>query len=137
MNKINKCQICDCKIHNNGEYAKPTIRGRSHASRHHYIAERFYGRTKNKQKYKARPIFKDEFTEYEKKYGLFCYECHEELLHNPIVLPESINKLKKLIRKMGYHESSKGASRKKIAQRIKLFQEIISLGIDELTTREG
>jgi hypothetical protein len=39
------CAICGCEIHRNGDYAKPTVKGRSHATRYHFVAERFYGRS--------------------------------------------------------------------------------------------
>ena len=134
---IEKCQICGCEIHRKGGYAKPTIQGRSHATKHHYVAERFYGRTKNKRKYqKVRPIFGEkDFPEHERQSGTFCYECHEELLHNPILLPADIKKLSTLVHKRKSNEIKKGDSRNKIAERIKLFQEILSLGLDEMMKR--
>ena len=129
-----KCQICGCEIHRGGDYAKPTLMGRSHATKHHYVAERFYGRTKNKRTYQeVSPIFSEkDFSEYGGKFGIFCYECHEELLHNPILLPADIEKLSELVRNRQYNEVKKGDSREKIAERIKLFHEIISLGLDEM-----
>jgi hypothetical protein len=120
-----KCQICGCTIHRKGEYAKPTVKGRSHATKHHYVAERFYGRTKNKRKYKkVKRIFnKNDFPDYQRKTGTFCYECHEELLHNPILLPADIEKLSLLVHRRKCNEDKKRVSREKIAERIKLFHE--------------
>ena len=43
-----RCAICGCKLHRSGEYAKPSVLGRSHATEHHYVAERFFGRSKNR-----------------------------------------------------------------------------------------
>ena len=132
-----KCKICGCEIHRDGDYAKPTVKGRSHATKHHYVAERFYGRTKNKRTYQeVSPIFGEkDYSEYEGQSGIFCYECHEELLHNPILLPADVEKLAKLVYERKCNEMKKGDSREKIAERIKLFQEIISLGFDEMMKR--
>lgn len=33
---MERCSICGCKVHRNGDYAKPSVKGRSHATRHHY-----------------------------------------------------------------------------------------------------
>lgn len=134
---IEKCKICGCEIHRDGDYAKPTVKGRSHATKHHYVAERFYGRTKNKRTYQeVSPIFGEkDFSEYEGQSGIFCYECHEELLHNPILLPADVEKLAKLVHERKCNEIKKGGSREKIAERIKLFHEIISLGLDEMMKR--
>ena len=53
------CVICGCRIHREGEYAKPTIKGRSHATRHHYVAERFFGRSATRKGEPREPIFKN------------------------------------------------------------------------------
>ena len=37
----NYCAICGCRLHRGGEYATPTTEGRSQATKHHYVAERF------------------------------------------------------------------------------------------------
>jgi hypothetical protein len=40
-----KCAICGCELHRiAGTYARPTVEGRSHASKHHFVSERFFGR---------------------------------------------------------------------------------------------
>src|SRR5580692_11502054 len=31
-----RCAICGCQLHRSGEYATPTVAGRSHATEHHY-----------------------------------------------------------------------------------------------------
>jgi hypothetical protein len=36
------CAICGCQLHRQSSYAKPTIEGGSHASEHHFVAERFF-----------------------------------------------------------------------------------------------
>jgi len=130
------CQICGCKLSSKkGEYAKPTPSGRSHGTRHHYIAERFFGRTTNKRKYQANPVFtKEDYQEYAGQTETFCYECHEELLHNPVFLPKDIVKFAELTKKRHYDETDKEKTeeRHKLGQRIKLLNEVISKGLDEL-----
>ena len=63
---------------------------------------------------------------------MFCYECHEELLHNPVLLPEDIERFAALVRERGLDEVEKGADRSKLAGRVKLFQEIITRGLKSL-----
>jgi hypothetical protein len=66
-------------LHRSGEYAKPTVKGRSHATEHHYVAERFFGRSKNRRGEKREPIFKKCPWRVEGKAVIFCYECQERL----------------------------------------------------------
>jgi hypothetical protein len=54
------------------------------------------------------------------------------LLHNPVFLPEDIEKFADLVRRHGLAEESKTESRNQIAGRIRLFHEVIRAGIDEL-----
>ena len=61
--------------------------------------------------------------------AVYCYECHEELLHNPILLPEDVKNFSELVRKRGYDEVEKPEHRAQIAGRIKLLHEIIEAGL--------
>jgi hypothetical protein len=127
---VETCAICGCQLHRSkNSYASPTAKGRSHASEHHYVPERFFGRSKNRKGTQRVKIFKKCPWGHEGERGTFCYECHEELLHNPILLPEDISRLASIIRKRGLEEHKKKASRDKIAGRIKLFHEIIQRGL--------
>ena len=65
--------------------------------------------------------------------AIFCYECHEELLHNPIFLSEDIKKFAALCVERGLVEQEKTESREAIAGRIKLLHEIIQTGLNALT----
>jgi len=130
------CAICGCQIHHKGEYAKPTIRGRSHATRHHYIAERFFGRSATRKGEAREPIFKNCPWGLEGQSEQFCYECHEELLHNPVLLPMDIKQFAELVRLRDLNESQKTASKDKIAGRIKLLHEVIEKGIKALLVAE-
>jgi hypothetical protein len=56
-------------------------------------------------------------------------------LHNPVLLPDDIEKLSLLVHQRRCNEDKKGNSRRKIAERIKLFHEIISKGLDEMMKR--
>jgi len=123
------CAICGCELHRGGEYAKPTVKGRSHATEHHFVAERFYGRSTNRRGTQREPIFKTCPWDVEGESAVFCYECHEELMHNPVLLPEDIQAFSELVKKRGLNEDHKTQSRDKIAGRIKLLQEVIQKGI--------
>ena len=68
----------------------------------------------------------------EEKTDVFCYECHEGLIHNVVFLPDDIRKLRELIRLRRLSEDRKTESRKKIAGRIELLHEMIATGIDRL-----
>ncbi|MDI6790919.1 MAG: hypothetical protein QME44_09555 [Thermodesulfobacteriota bacterium] len=69
---------------------------------------------------------------YERETAVFCYDCHEELLHNPVLLPEDVKKFADIVRSRGLAEDNKAESREKIAGRIKLFHEIIQRGLEQL-----
>ncbi len=68
----------------------------------------------------------------EGKTTIFCYDCHEELIHNPVFLPKDIERLATLVKERGLDEKSKTDSKEKIAGRIKLLHEIIQRGLEEL-----
>ena len=130
------CVICGCQIHREGEYARPTVRGRSHATRHHYVAERFFGRSATRKGELREPIFKNCPWGVEGQSEEFCYECHEELLHNPVLLPTDIKRFRELVRMRGLNESEKTESKDKIARRIELLHEVIEKGIKALLAAE-
>jgi hypothetical protein len=127
------CAICGCDLHRDGEYAKPTVKGRSHATRHHFVAERFFGRSANRRGTQRLPIFEKCPWGVEKQSAVFCYECHEELIHNPVFLPQDVEKFAALVKARGFGEQQKLNSREKIAGRIQLFREVIQAGIDKLS----
>jgi hypothetical protein len=60
---------------------------------------------------------------------VYCYECHEELLHNPVFTPADIERFAQLVTARGLGEDDKPESREKIAGRIQLFHEIIQAGL--------
>jgi hypothetical protein len=126
-----RCAICACPLHRTkGTYA--TFEGRRHASRHHYVAERFFGRSNNRTGAPRDRIFDECPWGLERKSNVFCYECHELLLHNPVLLPEDIQRFSELVRRRGLSEELKPAVSTKIAGRIKLFHEVISRGLDAI-----
>ncbi len=119
------CGICGCELNRNGKYASPTIEGRSHATSHHYIASRF-----------------NKLVQYfpwkaERKSEVFCYECHEELLHNPILLPKDIELFSKIVKKRKFDEGKKVENIDKHAKRIVLFHEVIAKGLQMLAVEEN
>ena len=125
-----RCAICNCLLHRiTGTYARPTVEGRSHATKHHYVAERFFGRSSNRKGTKTEGVFDSCPWGHERETAVFCYECHEELLHNPVLLPEDISLFAEVINKLGLSEERKLEDRSKFAGRIKLFHKIISKGL--------
>jgi hypothetical protein len=130
---LERCAICGCKLHRTRDtYARPTVAGRSHATKHHNVAERFFGRSSNRRGTQNEGIFEYCPWEYEGETVVFCYECHEELIHNPVLLPEAIAGFALLVTQGGFSEVEKTESRKPIAGRIKLMQKVIAAGISAL-----
>jgi len=92
------CAICGCELHRARDtYASPTIEGRSSATKHHFVAERFFGRSSNRRGTKTEGIFSTCRWGHEGKSDVFCYECHEVLLHNPVLLPEDVARFAELV----------------------------------------
>lgn len=126
---IERCAICNCLLHRAGGYAKPTVEGRSHASEHHHVAERFFGRSTNRKGTKREALFTTCPWNSERKATVLCYDCHELLLHNPILLLEDIRRFAALVERRGLSEDQKPEDLTKIAGRIALFHDLISRGI--------
>jgi hypothetical protein len=124
-------------LHRDGGYARPTVLGRSHATSHHYVAERFFGRSANRRGTRREAIFGSCPWGHEGEVVVFCYECHEELIHNPVILPEDIRRFAQLVRSRGLSEQSKPEDRSLIAGRIRLLQEVIAKGIEVVLAAEG
>jgi hypothetical protein len=116
-------------------YANATPEGRSHASRSHYVAERFYGRSANRKGLAAR-IFETCPWDLEGKSTIACYECHELMLHNPVLLEDDVKRFAEIVRARGLSETVKPENFTKIAGRIRLFQEVIARGIADLYGKE-
>jgi hypothetical protein len=128
-----RCAICGCLLHRSrGTYARDNPEGRSHATAHHFVAERFFGRSTNRKGTQKEGLFAACPWGVEGQSAVFCYECHEELLHNPILLPQDIQAFAQLVRMRGLSEDTKTTDRSPLAGRVKLFQEVISAGIAEL-----
>jgi hypothetical protein len=128
-----RCAICGCQLHRmEGTYALPTAEGRSHASRHHFMAERFFGWSNNRRGTQRDRVFEKCPWNVEGQTAVFCYNCHEELLHNPVFLPCDIALLADLVKERRLDEDVKTESKDKIAGRIRLLHEIIRRGLEEL-----
>jgi len=137
MNKQNstrseRCVICGCVLHRNGNYAQPNHEARSHASSHHLVAERFFGRNGNRPGEMRDRIFEICPWNSERVSRVFCYECHELLLHNPVLMPEDLAAFADLVRNRDLDEDEKPNDYTRIGGRIRLFHEIIATGLREL-----
>lgn len=131
------CAICGCKLHREkGTYAKPTTKGRSHASEHHLVAQRFFARSANRTD-KLEGIFIECPWKSKGETIVTCYECHEELLHNPVFTRNDIELFASLVKKRGLNEGDKETGRTKIAGRIKLLNEAIRKGLDMLNSENN
>ena len=105
--KVEHCCICGCLTHRGGEYAKPTIEGRSHATKHHFVPERFFGRSKNRRGEQRVGVFQSCPWDIEGKSAVFCYDCHELVLHNPVFLPEDLQGFAQLVKDRRLDEAEK------------------------------
>ena len=124
------CAICGCEVHRTRDtYARPTVMGRSHATKHHFVPERFFGRSRNRRGTKGERMFPSSPWGHEGESEVFCFECHEELLHNPVMLPEDIRAFAELVRVRGLSDRVKTEDRSRIADRIVLFHDVITCGL--------
>jgi hypothetical protein len=98
-------------------------------TRHHYVAERFFGRSANRRGVLTQRVFAECPRGKERHAEVFCYECHELLLHNPVLLPEDVMRLAALVRKHGLCEDEKPDDYARIAGRIRLFHDVIARGL--------
>jgi hypothetical protein len=131
--QVEYCAICGCRLHRTkNTYARPNVEGRSHATKHHYVAERFFGRSSNRRGTRIEAMFSSCPWNCEGESVVFCYECHEELVHNPVLLPKDISQFAELVKQRGLSEETKTENREPIAGRVKLFQEVIARGIASL-----
>jgi hypothetical protein len=49
------------------------------------VAERFFGRSNNRRGTQRDRVFEECPWGIEGQTAVFCYDCHEELLHNPVL----------------------------------------------------
>lgn len=131
-----RCAICNCLMHRSGDYAQPTALGRSHATSHHHVAERFFGRSANRRGEIRDRLFEVCPWDCERQQTVLCYECHEELVHNPVLLPDDIAMLAHLVQLRGLAEDAKTDDRSCIAGRVQLFHEVIARGLQSLLAEE-
>jgi hypothetical protein len=131
------CAFCGCVLQRaRGTYAQANLLGRSHATRHHLVAERFFGRSANRKGTKTDGIFSICPWEQEGVTELFCYECHEEMLHNPIFLADDIRLFSQIIKLKNLDERVKTEDRSKLAGRIALFHEVLAAGLKQVHATE-
>lgn len=128
-----RCSFCECLLHRTkGTYALATTEGRSHATKHHLVPERFFGRSSNRRGTQAEGIFELCPWDQEGITKVFCYECHEELLHNPVLLEQDVQSFNGLIRQRGLMEETKTDDRRKSAARVRLFHDVLVEGLKAL-----
>jgi hypothetical protein len=130
MDSAEVCAICGCSLHRTpATYGELTAKGSSHATRHHFVPERFFGRSSNRPGQRE-GIFRVCPWDHERKTGVFCCECHEEHLHNPVLLPQDVERFAQLVKLRRLSERNKGAQRHRIAGRVRLLHEVVDRGLD-------
>ena len=92
------CALCECEL-TTGDYGHNP----SHITGHHRIARRLEGWVANLKTLEGEQL-------------LLCYECHEEVLHNPVLLPGMEQQIAKLFA---------GKSRD---EKVMIFAEVIERG---------
>ncbi len=132
-----RCRICGCLLHRSGVYGTPTAEGRSHASEHHFVAERLFGRSGNRKGEQRERLFETCPWGVEGKSAVFCYDCGEILLHNPVFLPEDVEGFARLVQDRRLDEPVKTDATGKLAGRIKLLHEVISRGLASCLSDEN
>jgi len=100
------------------------------------VAERFFGRSTNRRGENRERLFEQCPWGSEGRSAVYCYECHEELLHNPVFTPADMELFAMLVRSRGLNEDIKTRDRSKLAGRVKLFHEAIAAGLALLAVRD-
>ena len=67
---------------------------------------------------------------------VLCYDCHEELVHNPVFLPADIADFALLAKLRGLQEEEKTDNRQRLGGRIQLLHEVIETGLRTLLQSE-
>src|SRR3546814_11980683 len=133
-----RCVICDCILRRiAGTYARPSAEGRSHATKHHFVAERFFGRSSNRRGTVTDGVFSSCPWGHEGETAVFCYECHEDLLHNPVLLTDDFAALAALVERHGLTEEQKPKERFKTGVRVQFIQLAEEMGPDSHTQEEA
>jgi hypothetical protein len=135
--KVESCAICGCPVRRSNEPARPTIAGRSLATEHPYVPERFFRRSADRHGTATDGLFDTCPWGQEKQAALCCWECHEELMRNPVLLPGDMQAFAELVRKRGLGEEDKPETRDKIAGRVLLLHEVIATGLLALSYLEA
>jgi hypothetical protein len=73
----------------------------------------------------------------EKQATVYCYECHEALIHNPVLLPGEVQAFAELVKIRGLNEDDKPSEKDKIARRVMLLHEVLATGLFTLNLLEA
>jgi len=68
---------------------------------------------------------------------VFCYECQEILLHNPVFTRENILALADLVKQDHLDEPKKNRTNEKLGGRVRLLHEVIELGLRAVKDKSG
>ena len=108
------CMLCGTKFSTKGIYATKTKNGRHHRGEHHLFPARF------EKHFSQRSLAKKLNVETQSLDSIYlCYDCHEELLQNPVFTTKMIKELSYLM---------KGKS---LEDKVVTLSRVIELGIRE------
>jgi len=114
---MSKCKLCNVELvegNPNNVYGTQCKKGMHHISRHHYFPQKF-----KKNGYFSENQISDFFSIKDSKIkNNYCFECHEEVLHN-LILNDSIESKLAILFK-GKNKQTK----------IKIFHDIFKKGIE-------
>ena len=127
-----RCRLCGCRVHRGGPYAAPTIEGRSCASEHHLCGRALPWALENLTWRPACQDFRNVSVGIRRKVAVYCYECGEKLLHNPVIIEADIERFAQLVRLRALNEDAKPAARQKMVGRIRPLYEVIDAGLSVL-----
>lgn len=88
-----KCELCNCELIEKNTIKYGTKGAECHISRHHYFPKRFW------KFFTDEEIIKIFNIKNKNEKANLCYNCHEELIHNIIINPKIIKKMKKQMAK--------------------------------------
>jgi hypothetical protein len=135
--KVESCAICGCPVHRSGEHTRPRIAGHSHVATRHRVPERFSPRPAKRRGARKHGLSVACPWGPEKQATVYCYECHEALIHNPVLLPGDVQAFAELVKIRGLNEDDKPSEKDKIARRVMLLHEVLATGLFTLNLLEA
>ena len=124
-------ELCDLRLPRVVELSplRPPSRGVPLRPNMPTCRERFFRRASDRPGAATDGLFDTCPWGQEKQAAVCCWECHEELMRNPVLLPGDMQAFAELVRKRGLGEDDKPETKDKIAGRVLLLHEVIATGL--------